>query len=253
VGTLTIMTDKAGLAVKAVDTVWNDKTNTALTTVLAPCKQAVRDRCTAIWGVARTNVNKALASVKLVERSVGVPESNYGLGTAGAANLALAKKCFELFWGPATAITCKDLKDRLTYLKSAFYDDFTVRLITPQPGGVTAKASVRVAHKASSVGGGDHAQRIKFFALLVSSGRFDDQGINSMGGTLVHEMSHLVLTTVDKVYKAKKCMELDDADKIVNADNYKYYVELFQYRDLAIGLKALADSSPDLAHVAPED
>lgn len=247
-GKLTVLTDKSGLTAGAADAVWNDRTNTDLDSVLKACSQSHADRCRVIWGLARTYVAKAQASVKLLERTVAA-----GLKpSATAETITLAQKCFELFWGPVSATRCKEIGERLDYLRLAFLDDFTVRIITPQPTGSTTKASVRVAHKASSVGAGDHAKRIKFFALLVESGRFDDSGINSMWGTLVHEMSHLVLTTVDEVYSAKKSIALDDDKKIVNADNYKYYCELFQYRKLDVALTALSKSSPDLAHVSPE-
>lgn len=252
-GKLTIMSRKDGVTDLAVDVVWHDKANTALDTVLKPGATSISDRCTAIWGTARSMVGKALSSVNLLERSLGVPGSNYSTGSMSKKSLDLATKCFEFFWGPVTVTRVTDIKDRLKYLKSAFLEDFTVRLITPQPAGSTTKASVRVNHKASAVGAGDHVKRIKFFANLVESGKFDDQGINSMSGTLVHEMSHLVLVTVDKVYSAKKCLELDVDEKIVNADNYKYYIELFQYRDLNVGLTALSKSSADLSHVAPEE
>jgi Lysine-specific metallo-endopeptidase len=253
VGKLTILSRKTGVTELAVDAVWHDAANTALDTVLKPAATSLADRCTAIWSTARTVAGKALGSIKLLERSLGVPGSNYAAGSIATKNLELAKKCFELFWGPVTVTRVADLKERMNYLKKAFMDDFTVRLITPQPVGSTTKASVRVSHKASAVGAGDHTKRIKFFANLVESGKFDDQGINSMAGTLLHEMSHLVLVTVDKVYSAKKCLELDVDERIVNADNYKYYIELFQYRDLNVGLTALSKSSADLSHVAPED
>jgi hypothetical protein len=252
-GKLTIMSRKTTVTEAEVDVVWHDKANTALDTVLKAGATSVADRCTAVWSTARSMVGKALASVNLLERSLGVPGSNYATGSMAKKNLDLATKCFEFFWGPVTVTRVTDIKDRLKYLKTAFLDDFTVRLITPQPAGSTTKASIRVNHKVSALGAGDYVKRIKFFATLVESGKFDDQGINSMSGTLVHEMSHLVLATVDKVYSAKKCLALDDDDKIVNADNYKYYIELFQYRDLNVGLTALSKSSADLSHVAPED
>jgi hypothetical protein len=251
-GKLTVLKSKAGALAVAVDTAWGDPKVTNLTAVLEPCSKAFADRSVAIWSVARSFVTKACTSLSLIERSLGSPENEAKLGTMGLKNLKLAKSAFELFWGPLTVLSCAEMRERMGYLKAAFLDDFTVRLIVPQPVGKTSKASVLVKHKASKAGADDYTHRIKFFELLVSSGKFDDSGINSMAGTLVHEMSHLVLATVDHVYGAKKSSELSDAEKLTNADNYKYYCELFQYRDLKIGFEALNKSSPDLAHEPPE-
>ncbi len=59
---------------------------------------------------------------------------------------------------------------------------------------------------------------------------FSVLGTNSTLGTIIHELSHLAVATVDHRYGMRNCVEvLNDAKKLTNADNYKYYTEVFQY------------------------
>ncbi|WP_341736127.1 M35 family metallo-endopeptidase [Microcoleus sp. CAWBG640] len=75
-------------------------------------------------------------------------------------------------------------------------------------------------------------------------------GTNSAAGTIIHELSHLVLGTDDKIYGMNSCsINLSDVDKLVNADNYKYYCELFQLARLSL-MPELSDSY-DLSHKPP--
>ena len=89
--------------------------------------------------------------------------------------------------------------------------------------------------------------KIHFCPALVTG--FSSLGTNSAAGTIIHEMTHLVLNTDDKIYGMKSCSELSDSDKLVNADNYKYYSELFQLVSLSM-MPALSDSY-DGTHTPP--
>ncbi|WP_178130709.1 M35 family metallo-endopeptidase [Reyranella sp. CPCC 100927] len=85
----------------------------------------------------------------------------------------------------------------------------------------------------------DFTARIAFCPPLVNT--LSALGTNSAAGTIIHEISHLVLGTEDIEYGMKSCSELEDRDKIINADNFQYYCELFQLTSLA-QLPVLSDN-----------
>jgi hypothetical protein len=147
-----------------------------------------------------------------------------------------AQKAFQRFWGANPAAT---VATRLHHLKTAFFSTTKALTIHYDPTDPD-KAYVFTADKASGPGAGDYTPDIYFAPALVTSGNYATLGTNSAAGTIIHELSHLVLATVDNIYGMKSCSELSDADKVTNADNYKYYCELFQLANLA-NLPALSD------------
>ena len=152
-------------------------------------------------------------------------------------------KAYQRFWGGNDSST---VATRLTTLKSAFIMKDLKIIFSTGVASVTAKAFVYNVDKATAPGGA-YTGELYFCKPLISG--YASMGTNSAAGTIVHEMSHLVLATVDKKYGMKSCSELSDADKIVNADNFKYYCELFQLARLSL-MPELSDAY-DMSHSPP--
>ena len=156
---------------------------------------------------------------------------------------ANVQKAFKTFWGSNSIM---DVTTRLNLLKTAFYSkDFNINYHKNKPGKST-KAFVYVSDCAT-VMGGDYTPDIYLTDLLMSD--FSSMGTNSALGTILHETSHLVLATDDHVYGMKSCSELTKGEKLTNADNYKYYLEIFQKVDCSMAL-VLSDSY-DHDHMPP--
>lgn len=152
-------------------------------------------------------------------------------------------KAYQRFWGANDSST---VASRLTTLKSAFImKDLKIIYSTDDDGGKT-KAFIYSVDAAPAPGGA-YTGELYFCPTLIKG--FATMGTNSAAGTIVHEMSHLVLSTVDKIYGMKKCSELSDAHKIINADNFKYYCELYQLARLSL-MPKLSDAY-DLSHSPP--
>ncbi len=141
-------------------------------------------------------------------------------------------KAFKRFWGSNDPTT---VSRRLGMVKSAM---LTSDLVIEYDPTDTSKAYVFASHCATSEGQA-FTPKIHFCPALVTG--FSSLGTNSAAGTIIHEMTHLVLNTDDKIYGMKSCSELSDPNKLVNADNYKYYSELFQLVRLSM-MPALSDS-----------
>ena len=152
-----------------------------------------------------------------------------------------ARRAFERFWGGNDS---DDVAGFLRTLKNAFYADLTIKY-----DGAEADSKAYVYEKSMATAPGNPYTAEMFFCPALIQG-FAALGTNSAAGTIVHEMSHLVLATADHVYGMKSCTELADDKKITNADNFKYYCELFQLATLKT-LPVLADSY-DLKHSPPK-
>ena len=152
-------------------------------------------------------------------------------------------KAYKRFWGGNDSLT---VASRLTTLKSAFIMKNLKIIYSTDDDGGTTKAFIYTVDKATAPGGA-YTGELYFCPSLIAG--FATMGTNSAAGTIVHEMSHLVLATVDKIYGMKSCSELSDAHKIVNADNFKYYCELYQLARLSL-MPNLSDAY-DLSHSPP--
>lgn len=152
-----------------------------------------------------------------------------------------ARTAYARFWGGNNPDTVAGL---LKILKSAFYNDLTIKFDANDPD----KAYVYSSDKATKPGQ-PYTAELYFCPALIKG--YATLGTNSAAGTIVHEMSHLVLATVDNKYGMKSCTEIADDEKINNADNFKYYCELFQL----VSLKKLPALSDDynLKNSPPRD
>lgn len=179
------------------------------------------DRYVAAFNQAKTILSKAQMSAQ-------------SMATMSKSSPAYAdiSKAFKRFWGANDPTT---IAMRIGLVKNAM---LTSDLVISYDATDTSKAYVFASHCATSPGQAFTAQ-IQFCPALVTG--FSSLGTNSAAGTIVHEMTHLVLNTDDKVYGMKSCTELTDPNKLVNADNYKYYSELFQLARLSL-MPALSDS-----------
>lgn len=130
---------------------------------------------------------------------------------------------FTTFWGPVTEERCTLVADNLQLILNAMLTNLTVIYDDTDD----SKAYVYTAHCAALPGGAFTAQ-IQFCPPLLED--YAALGTNSALGTIVHEMSHLVLGTDDHIYGMLSCSGQAPANRVTNADNYKYYTELFQYR-----------------------
>jgi hypothetical protein len=130
---------------------------------------------------------------------------------------------FTTFWGPLTEERCTLVATNLQLILTAMLTNLTVIYDDKKK----SKAYVFVKHCAKSPGE-EFAGRIHFCPPLLEN--YAALGTNSALGTIVHEMSHLVLGTDDHIYGMLSCSGLTPPNRVTNADNYKYYTELFQYR-----------------------
>jgi hypothetical protein len=130
---------------------------------------------------------------------------------------------FTTFWGPLTEGRCTLVATNLQLMLTAIMTDLTIIYDDADD----SKAYVFSAHCAASPGQPFTAQ-IQFCPPLLED--FAALGTNSALGTILHEMSHLVLGTDDHQYGMLSCSGLTPDRRVTNADNYKYYSELFQYR-----------------------
>jgi Lysine-specific metallo-endopeptidase len=135
-----------------------------------------------------------------------------------------ARDKFTTFWGPLTEDRATALAENYRLLMAALLGDLTIEY---DGTDLTSKAYVFVADCATDPGD-PYTAKMHFCPPLLDS--YAAIGTNSAMGTIIHELSHLVLGTADHVYGMKSCTELLTPEKITNADNYKYYSELFQYR-----------------------
>ncbi|MHC4654269.1 MAG: M35 family metallo-endopeptidase [Planctomycetota bacterium] len=150
---------------------------------------------------------------------------------------------YTRFWGNNNSTT---VASRLRILKNALISaDLKIIYSTDDDGGTT-KAFIYEDDQAPNPGGA-YTPNIYFCPPLIKG--YAALGTNSASGSIIHEMSHLILATDDKTYKMKSCSELSDANKLVNADNYKYYCELFFLARLSL-MPALSDAY-DLSHRPP--
>lgn len=132
-----------------------------------------------------------------------------------------AKKAFLSFFGGNSPAT---VAQHYGYIKQAIISDLT---ITYDATDDDSKAYIFKVDKALVAGGVFTAEMYLCPPLYAS---YSVLGTNSTLGTIIHELSHLTVSTVDHVYGMKSCVQtLTDAEKLTNADNYKYYAEVFQY------------------------
>jgi predicted metallopeptidase len=133
-----------------------------------------------------------------------------------------AMKAFITFFGASNPAT---VAHHYAYIKRALINsNLNITYSTSVP---KAKAFVMSADMALAPGL-TFTPNIYLCPLLFS--KYSSIGTNSTLGTIIHELSHLSLRTRDIIYGMKNCAEkLTDAQKILNADNYKYYAEVFQY------------------------
>lgn len=152
-----------------------------------------------------------------------------------------AKKAFLNFFGgnsPATVAL------HFGYIKQAIINDLT---ITYDATDNDSKAYIFRKDKAPAAGGAFTAEMYLCPPLYAS---YSVLGTNSTLGTIIHELSHLTVATVDHVYGMKSSVEtLTNAEKLTNADNYKYYAEVFQYP--LYKMRALSDDY-DSKHSPPK-
>lgn len=159
-----------------------------------------------------------------------------------AAGIKDAQAAFSRFFGGNSP---KTVADHLRLMKNALtIADMEIRF----DGKDKSKAYVFTKHCAKKPGDPFTAQ-IQFCQPLIVG--YGVLGTNSAAGTIVHELSHLVLATADHVYGMKKCTGLADDKKLTNADNYKYYAELFQLARLSL-MPELRDDY-DLSHAPTRD
>jgi hypothetical protein len=152
-----------------------------------------------------------------------------------------AKKAFLSFFGGNNPVT---VAQHYGYIKKAMIDALT---ITYDATDLVAKAYIFTADKAPAPGGIFTPDLYLCPALYAS---YSVLGTNSTLGTIIHELSHLTVSTVDHVYGMRSCVEtLTDAQKLTNADNYKYYAEVFQYPKYQ--MRALADTY-DASNIPPK-
>jgi hypothetical protein len=145
-----------------------------------------------------------------------------------------ATKAFKRFWSTNTP---RAVAANLLILKRAFI--VTKLRINYDAGDMGSKAYIFEEDGADQPGGA-FTPDMYFCPPLISG--YASLGTNSAAGTIVHEMSHLVLGTDDHIYGMKSCSDsLTAARQITNADNYKYYCELFQLARLSL-MPALSDS-----------
>jgi len=132
-----------------------------------------------------------------------------------------AKKAFLNFFGNNSPAT---IALHYGYIKQAIINDLT---ITYDDTDNDSKAYIFRKDKAAAAGGAFTAEMYLCPPLYAS---YAVLGTNSTLGTIIHELSHLTVSTVDHVYGMKSSVEtLTNAQKLTNADNYKYYAEVFQY------------------------
>lgn len=185
----------------------------------------------AAFGQAKTIVGKAYASAESIRR-------NAKMNGEAFAN---ARKAYTRFWGGNDS---DEVARQLRYLKNALFNDLTIKFDATDK---TAKAYI-FDDDVAKVIGGDYTAEMYFCPPLLNN--YAALGTNSAAGTIVHELSHLVLRTEDHKYGMKSVTEISDQQKLTNADNFKYYCELFQLVNLS-NLPVLSDAY-DLSHVAPK-
>lgn len=212
----------------AGDAAWNDAATAITAPLFQPVPSITKQKFDRIMGDVRSNVAKAHRGLKMIEKGLQDP-------TRRPAHYAKASQLFADYFGQCDLITVQAVIQRYDYIRQGLSQDILVRHVTPQPAGRQGtKASVRTAHKATAPGAGDFTPRIKFYDKLIS-GQFAVLGANSMWGSLLHEMSHLFLGTSDHAYKPSRIKALTAAQQISNADQYKYFTELWQYQSLGVG------------------
>ncbi|HKW54118.1 MAG TPA: M35 family metallo-endopeptidase [Stellaceae bacterium] len=186
----------------------------------------------AAYNQAKQVLSKAYNSAKSLTTLTDQNRNTSGIKDAQAA--------FTRFFGGNDP---KTVADRLRMMKNALtISDMEIVYDATDP----AKAYVNVADCANAPGD-PFTAKIQFCKALITG--YSVLGTNSSAGTIVHELSHLVLNTDDHIYGMKSCTELDDGDKLTNADNFKYYAELFQLARLSL-MPQLSDSY-DLKHSPP--
>ncbi len=150
-----------------------------------------------------------------------------------------AKAAFASFFGANDpAIVSR----YLGYIRKGAINDLTVTY----DGDDDSKAFVYTADKATTPGGTYTADLYLCPPLFTG---YSVLGTNSTLGTIIHELSHLTLGTVDHCYGMRSCVRtLSDAQKLNNADNYKYYSEVFQYSQFK--MRTLSDDY-DRTHRPP--
>jgi hypothetical protein len=188
------------------------------------------DKYKAAFNAAKTIVTKA----QLSAGSISTNKSKTGDA------FAQARTAFRRFWGGNDSDAVAEL---LRILKNAFYSDLKI-IFNNDPD---SKAFVYESDQAKAPGS-PYTAEMCFCPPLIEG--FAAMGTNSAAGTIVHEMSHLVLATDDHKYGMKSCTEIADNKKIANADNFKYYCELFQLVSLK-NLPVLSDAY-DLKNAPPK-
>lgn len=165
---------------------------------------------------AVSSVSNLLATVIAQTRMLATP--NFNPNTDHKKN---ARKAFQSFFGGNSAAT---VAQHFGYIKQAIISDLT---ITYDATDADSKAYIFTVDKAPAPGGAYTADLYLCPTLYAS---FSVLGTNSTLGTIIHELSHLTVATVDHVYGMRSCVEdLNAGEKLTNADNYKYYAEVFQY------------------------
>lgn len=186
----------------------------------------------AAYNQAKQVLAKAHNSAKSLATATESSRNSAGVKDAQAA--------FSRFFGGNSPET---VASHLGLMKSALtISDMAIVYDATDP----AKAYVTVADCASKPGD-PFTARIQFCSALITG--YGVLGTNSSAGTIVHELSHLVLNTDDHIYGMKSCTGLSDAKKLTNADNFKYYVELFQLARLSL-MPKLSDAY-DKNHAPP--
>ena len=185
---------------------------------------------------AVSSVSHLLSTVIAQTKLVAAKDLN-----ANTVHRKNARKAFLSFFGgnsPATVAL------HYGYIKKAIISDLT---ITYDATDNDSKAYIFRVDKALAAGGAFTAEMYLCPPLYAS---YSVLGTNSTLGTIIHELSHLTVSTVDHVYGMKSSVEtLTNAEKLTNADNYKYYAEVFQYPKYE--MRALSDDY-DSKHSPPK-
>lgn len=179
--------------------------------------QKVRDNIKAL--------HKALCRkpVRLYYRGSKLPADNVEDKPEATANAAVSAAVASAW--RATQVSAKPL-----YANSPFsHITFGTHAFSHRAG---AAVSGGMQARLAQFGGGVNTQRVGT-QVRATSGR------DSLGGTIIHELSHYICDTLDedhptagaKSYGAALCTSLplvDQAKACNNADSYKYYCESFQ-------------------------
>lgn len=175
---------------------------------------------------AMASVSHLLGTVVTQTRSLSAPSASSSVSKVNA------KTAFKSFFGANSPAT---VASHYGYIKSAAVDALTVEYDGAELG---AKAYIFTSCKAPAPGG---AFTAKLYLCPPLFDSYSVLGTNSTLGTIIHELSHLAVSTVDHKYGMKRVVEtLTDSQKLTNADNYKYYAEVFQFRGFE--MRALSDA-----------